>query len=98
MSRGVAKTAEAECSRQIAADSLGTAAWSKSRRLSRGSIDYDLYRALARELREEFIGQVASSLGHQMVRLVDLVLASTAAMGCGGRRRAGSGRAVCASN
>jgi hypothetical protein len=70
MSRGITNPAKA-----------GTPAFSEPRRLG-GSIDYDLYRALARELREEFIAQVASSLGHHLTRLLDLLPASLAAMGC----------------
>jgi hypothetical protein len=44
-------------------------------RTSDGSIDYDLYRTLARRLRQDFVAQTTSSLARQAVR-ASLLLAA----------------------
>ena len=42
---------------------------------SDGSIDYDLYRTLARRLRQDFVAQTTSSLARQAVRASMLLAA-----------------------
>jgi hypothetical protein len=44
-------------------------------RLGDGSIDYDLYRTLARRLRQDFVAQTTSSLAQQAVRASMLLAA-----------------------
>ena len=44
-------------------------------RLGDGSIDYDLYRTLARRLRQDFVAQTTSSLAREAVR-ASLLLAA----------------------
>ena len=44
-------------------------------RTSDGSIDYDLYRTLARRLRQDFVAQTTSSLARQAVRASMLLAA-----------------------
>jgi hypothetical protein len=44
-------------------------------RLGDGSIDYDLYRTLARSLRQDFVAQTTSSLAREAVR-ASLLLAA----------------------
>jgi|RhiMetdeSRZDD1v2_1073273.scaffolds.fasta_scaffold2889985_1 hypothetical protein len=44
-------------------------------RLGDGSIDYDLYRTLARRLRQDFVAQTTSSLARQAVRASMLLAA-----------------------
>jgi hypothetical protein len=44
-------------------------------RTSDGSIDYDLYRTLARRLRQDFVAQTISSLARQAVRASMLLTA-----------------------
>ena len=44
-------------------------------RLGDASIDYDLYRTLARRLRQDFVAQTASSLAQQAVRASMLLAA-----------------------
>jgi hypothetical protein len=44
-------------------------------RPSDGSIDYDLYRTLARRLRQDFVAQTTSSLARQAVRASMLLAA-----------------------
>ncbi len=48
---------------------------SEPRRLSDGSIDYDLYRALARRLRRDFVAQTTSSLMGRAIRVWMLLAA-----------------------
>jgi hypothetical protein len=47
----------------------------KAGRLGDGSIDYDLYRSLARRLRQDFVAQTTSSLARQAVRASMLLAA-----------------------
>ena len=44
-------------------------------RASDGSIDYDLYRTLARRLRQDFVAQTTSSLAREAVRASMLLAA-----------------------
>ena len=44
-------------------------------RASDGSIDYDLYRTLARRLRQDFVAQTTSSLARQTIRASMLLAA-----------------------
>jgi hypothetical protein len=44
-------------------------------RLGDGSIDYDLYRSLARRLRRDFVAQTTSSLARQAIRASMLLAA-----------------------
>ena len=44
-------------------------------RLADGSIDYELYRGLARRLRQDFVAQTTSSLARQAVRASMLLAA-----------------------
>jgi hypothetical protein len=44
-------------------------------RLSDGSTDYDLYRTLARRLRQDFVAQTTTSLARQAVRASMLLAA-----------------------
>jgi hypothetical protein len=44
-------------------------------RTSDGSIDYDLYRTLARRLRQDFVAQTTSSLARQTIRASMLLAA-----------------------
>ncbi len=48
---------------------------SEPRRLSDGSIDYDVYRALARRLRRDVVAQTTSSVMRQAVRVWMLLAA-----------------------
>jgi len=47
----------------------------ESGRLDDGSIDYDLYRSLARRLRQDFVAQTTLSLARQAVRASMLLAA-----------------------
>jgi hypothetical protein len=47
----------------------------ESGRTSDGAIDYDLYRTLARRLRQDFVAQTTSSLARQAVRASMLLAA-----------------------
>jgi len=54
---------------------MGLASSREPGRVGDGSIDYDLYRTLARRLRQDFVAQTTSSLARQAIRASMLLAA-----------------------